>query len=200
MRPTCSPHVGPSETTRWQAVCLSIGQLTDKTKNRELQRCRDQASFFLGRIGKLPADYACVSRLRANRSRLLKNLAMQRSRVPLAARSAGLPRDRARKPAQDAAWRNRERAGEDVSDGRKTSLTRPCFKDPSTRKRHTLVRPQVLDGAGQRVTPYRRQPASEDLLRPNTRPSMLGKSDQHSCEARRLGMGHGGVDTAHPGC
>jgi hypothetical protein len=32
------------------------------------------------------------------------------------------------------------------------------------------------------------------------RGSRLGNSDRHSSAARTPGMGHGGVDTAHPGC
>jgi hypothetical protein len=86
-------------------------------------------------------------------------LATQRSGIPLAARSAGLSRDRARKPAQDAAWSNREPAMGEFSDGRKASPTRLCFKAPSTRKWHTHLRPQVLDGQTFRsCAPARRQP------------------------------------------
>jgi hypothetical protein len=135
-----------------------------RPKTGSCKGAEDQGSFFRGWIGKLAGSYSGVSRLRANRSRLLRNLPAQRWSSPLAARSAGLPHDRARKPAQDAAWRNSERASEDLSDGRKDSPTRPCSKDPTTRKRCALVWGQVLDGRAGHVTPDQRHPASENPL------------------------------------
>jgi len=92
------------------------------------------------------AGLAIGSWLPANRSRSLGNLATRGSSILNAARSAGLARKRARQPAQDAAWRNRERVTNDFSDGRKASPSRPPWQAPSTRKPYTRLRPRVLDG------------------------------------------------------
>ena len=92
-----------------------------------------------------------------------------------------------------------------TSDGRflrrVESLTHEdTFQVPSTRKRPIDLRHRVLDGPGfhERVH-ARRQPRWCDCFA-RARVSMPGKVDQHSREARRHGIGHGGVDTAHLGC
>jgi hypothetical protein len=84
--------------------------------------------------------------LGANHLRSLRNFKTRKSTVLLAAISAGLPRDRARKPAQDAAWRNRARATCEFSDGGRAYPTWSRCQEPSTRKPHTRRRQLVLDG------------------------------------------------------
>jgi hypothetical protein len=84
--------------------------------------------------------------LSANQLRSLRNFKTRGSTISLAARSAGSPRDRAGKPAQDAAWSNRAQVTYNFSDGRRASPARPSFKAPSTRKAHARRRQPVLDG------------------------------------------------------
>jgi hypothetical protein len=84
-------------------------------------------------------------------------LATRGSKIPIVARSAGSPHDRARKPAQDAASRDRELAMNDFSDGWKTSLTKTHFKAPSTRKRHADLWQRVLDGAAETLDHHMRK-------------------------------------------
>ncbi len=107
---------------------------------------RSEQIFSGAKSAGFAAGRARHSWLRANRSRSLGNLATRGSSLPIAARSAGIARGRAREPAQDAAWRNRERATNDFSDGQKVPPGRPLGQVPSTRKPHIFLRPRVLDG------------------------------------------------------
>jgi len=84
--------------------------------------------------------------LGANQLLSLRNFRTRGSTIPLAARSAGSPRDRAGKPAQDAAWRHRARETCEFSDGRKACPTWSRCQEPSTRKPHTRRSQPFLDG------------------------------------------------------
>ena len=122
------------------------------------------------------AGFAGVSRLRANRSRSLRNLTTQRSRIPLAARSAGLPHDRARKAAQDAVSRNREPAIDDFSDGRKASPTRPHWQSAVDKK---IAHPLAAASSRRATLPCvneRAPPASVQLI--------LSSAQALRCQAR----------------
>jgi hypothetical protein len=90
------------------ALFINPACCPQEQKTRCCEDAEDQGRFLRKGIEELPVGQAGESRERANCLRSLRNLATQRTSIPLAARSGRLPRDRTRKPAQDAASRNIE--------------------------------------------------------------------------------------------
>ncbi len=123
-----------------------VSSASQKASVAKLSKIR--AVLFARGSESVPRDTAGVSRPRANRSRSLRNLATQRSKIPIAVRSTGSPHDRARKPAQDAVSRNRQLAMDDFSDDE-----RPHPREHVSRRRRQHPRtPRRLLEDGEQVT------------------------------------------------